>query len=436
MHAHIGTMKIFVVASLWCAAASTAENAKAEEEPALPTYETYLRGSAVPRETLDVFLDPDQPSWAKFDPVLGYRLGYYMPRDGVDKSRTISTAGENGARTAHMYTDRPCRINTYGDSFTQCHQVSDGETWQEYLAAHFGEPVRNFGMGGYGTYQAYRRMIEVEQSPLGAEYVVLYVWGDDHFRSVMRCRYAVIYPWWDSDGGRAFHNNFWASIEMNLDTGEFVEHENRLPTPESVYQMTEPEFMVEALRDDLMVQLSVLRSVDPMSLDLDRMDQLARWLDRPPVDRSTPDALRKSLNALQKAYGFAATRHILTKARDFCASRDKKLLIALLDPTVTRQLLRGEPRYDQPIVDFLAENEFDYFDMNEVHLRDFGAFNLSVERYMNRYFIGHYSPAGNHFFAYAIKDSLLKLLDPPPITYRGGGQIPDFSGYLPQSARE
>jgi hypothetical protein len=51
-----------------------------------------------------------------------------------------------------MYADKKCRINTYGDSFTQCHQVSDGETWQEYLAAHLGEPVRNFGMGGYGAY--------------------------------------------------------------------------------------------------------------------------------------------------------------------------------------------------------------------------------------------------------------------------------------------
>ena len=50
-----------------------------------------------------------------------------------------------------------CRINTYGDSFTQGSQVSDGETWQEILAAHMGEPVRNWGIGGHGVYQAYRR---------------------------------------------------------------------------------------------------------------------------------------------------------------------------------------------------------------------------------------------------------------------------------------
>ena len=42
-----------------------------------------------------------------------------------------------------------------------------------------------------------------------AEYVILYVWGDDHLRNAMRCRYAAIYPWWDHQGGLAFHNNFW-----------------------------------------------------------------------------------------------------------------------------------------------------------------------------------------------------------------------------------
>src|SRR5262249_59666738 len=71
--------------------------------------------------------------------------------DGVDGSRTVLSFGTAGERTIVNYAGRPCRINTYGDSFTQGHQVSDGETWQEYLAAHFGEPVRNFGIGGYGV---------------------------------------------------------------------------------------------------------------------------------------------------------------------------------------------------------------------------------------------------------------------------------------------
>ena len=119
----------------------------------------------------------------QFDPEVGYILGNFMPRDGMDGSSTFSTVQSDGTRTSFMYRGKPCRINTYGNSFTQCHQVSDGETWQEYLAAHLGEPVRNFGMGGFGFYQAYRRMLREEQTEKGAEYVMLYIWGDDHVRS-------------------------------------------------------------------------------------------------------------------------------------------------------------------------------------------------------------------------------------------------------------
>jgi hypothetical protein len=44
----------------------------------------------------------------------------------------------------------------------------------------------------------------------------------------------------------------------------------------------------------------------------------------------------------------------------------------------------------------------------------------------------HYNPRGNHFFAYALKDSLLELLDPKPLPYQDGGiDTAGFSRYLP-----
>ncbi len=119
------------------------------------SYEQYLRKSVVSKQVIDRFLSG--PSWAQFDPELGYILGNYLPADGIDHSATISTVQSDGAGRRTSYVNRKCRINTYGDSFTLCHQVSDAETWQEYLAGHLGEPIRNFGMGGYGVYQAYRR---------------------------------------------------------------------------------------------------------------------------------------------------------------------------------------------------------------------------------------------------------------------------------------
>lgn len=400
----------------------------------MKSYEQYLRDAAVSKEVLDAFLDPASLSWARFDPEVGYVLGSSMPRDGIGGCSTISTAQPNGARTARMYTERPCRINTYGDSFTQCHQVSDGETWQEYLAAHLGEPIRNFGMGGFGVYQAYRRMLRTEQGPDGVRYVILYLWGDDHFRSIMRCRHALTYPWWNPRGGLFFHGNFWANIEMDLESGRLVEHESRLPTSESLYRMCEPDFMVEALKDDLMAQLYALRAghVDPASVDLDRLDRLAARLGVAGIDRRTPQALMASVRRILDAYGFAATKDIIEKAVAFCTEHGKELLFLLLCPTATRQLLRDEERYDQCIADYLTERGLRYFDMNLVHLSDYKAFSLPLDDYLKRYFIGHYSPAGNHFFAFALKDTIIDWLDPKPITYRDDeSRTVDFRGYLP-----
>ena len=139
------------------------------------TFERFLRDSAVPKDVIDRFLRG--PAWARFDPELGYVPGNYLPADGMDNSSTISTVQSNGARTQFLYAGRPCRINTYGNSFTHGDQVNDGETWQEYLAGHLGEPIRNFGVGGYGVYQAYRRMIREERKDHGAGNLILYIWG-------------------------------------------------------------------------------------------------------------------------------------------------------------------------------------------------------------------------------------------------------------------
>ena len=91
----------------------------AADQPGKLSFEQYLKESAVPRELIDRFLRG--PSWAHFDSELGYVLGNYLPADGLDDSATLSTVQPNGARTSFMYAGKKCRINTYGDSFTQCH---------------------------------------------------------------------------------------------------------------------------------------------------------------------------------------------------------------------------------------------------------------------------------------------------------------------------
>ena len=411
------------------AAVPLASAAGGTDPSALPTFEEYLKGSAVTREVIDRFLKG--PGWAQFDPETGYILSNYMPTDGIDGSATISTVQANGARTSFLYAGRKCRINTYGNSFTQCHQVSDGETWQEYLAAHLGEPIRNFGMGGYGVYQAYRRLLKEESGDLGGEYVVLYVWGDDPIRSLLRCRHAVIYKWWNDQGGRMFHCNFWANLEMDLKTGQFVEKPNLCPTRTALYNMTDPEFMVDHLKDDLALQLLVYKDGNIRDLDEAPMSKLAECLNFP-LDLGQASTRRQQAGALLDAYSLRATQFILGKTRDFCRQNNKRLLVLLFDPyRAMLELHASGTRYDQPVVDYLRKENFLYFDMNLVHLEDYKKYNLSFDAYRKEYFIGHYNPRGNHFFAYALKDTVVNWLDPKAITYlKPNPETVDFKGYL------
>jgi len=393
------------------------------------SFTQFLEASAVPKEVIDRFLRG--PSWAHFDPELGYVPGNYLPADGMDKSTSISTVQANGARTSFLYADRKARINTYGDSFTHGDQVNDGETWQEYLAGHLGEPIRNFGVGGYGVYQAYRRMVREERKTHGADNLILYIWGDDHIRSLLRCRHAIIYKRWSHRGGAMFHANFWAHLEMDLDSGRFVEKENPLNTPASLYRMIEPRFMVDRLKDDLALQLYAFVMQYTRELDREPIDKLAAHLGWR-MDWSRPSDLRAQARQLLDRYSLEATRLTLAKAREFARSNNKKLLIVLFDPgRAMREIRQSGTRYDQPIIDYLKKENFDYFDMNEVQLRDFAQYSIPFDDYMKLYFIGHYNPRGNHFFAYSIKDKIVSWLDPKPVPYRTRDEESvDFQQYL------
>lgn len=86
-----------------------------------------------------------------YDSELGWVLSDSVRSDGIDGSSTFyhyewTTGPRTGCRKLVNAAGRRSRIHTYGDSFTHCDQVSDAETWQEYLAAHLQEPVENYGV--------------------------------------------------------------------------------------------------------------------------------------------------------------------------------------------------------------------------------------------------------------------------------------------------
>jgi len=101
------------------------------------------------------------------------------------------------------------------------------------------------------------------------------------------------------------------------------------------------------------------------------------------------------------------------------------LLLSLLPTLSVASDQRGE---NMSLEDFVranvaSKNEIDVF----LHEMSWAQFD-PVVGYIRT---GHYSPAGNHFFAYSLKDRVVDWLDPKPLPYRDTTQqIIDFKGYL------
>ncbi len=404
----------------------------------MKTIRDLLAAATLKREQVDRFLDPDAHNWAQYDNELGYTLKSSLQRDGVDGSSTIGRYAETGERQVVNFPDRPCRLNTYGDSFTQCHQVSDGETWQEVLAAHFGEPVRNFGVGGYGVYQAYRRMLRHEATDQAAPQLILNIWGDDHHRSLMAWRWIALMRWHARRDPSMFHSNPWAHVRIDPGTLKLIEKPNPYPTPNSLYQLCDEEHVYESFKDDLVVQITVAQQPGS-DLDVFQLEEMAAALGLK-LDLRDPETRPSAATALYNECAWLASELIVAKAKEYCAASGRKLMILLSYPSgdvinACRADAEGQGAYagchGQRFREYLAGSGLPVVDSLARHVEEFRTFKLSPQEYANRYYIGHYNPTGNHFFAYAIKDELLEWLDPKPITYQDEGAVVRFKEYLP-----
>jgi hypothetical protein len=102
---------------------------------------------------LDLYrLDADQIEQAaqKYEPRLGWSNHYQTPLG----ERPVPKVYDNAL------------VSSYGDSYTYCAEVEDADTWQVDLSKRLGMGIRNFGVGGYGTGQAYLRFHdEFHESP-------------------------------------------------------------------------------------------------------------------------------------------------------------------------------------------------------------------------------------------------------------------------------
>ena len=373
---------------------------------------TYLEQQCLRTEKeIEVFLkrnydkhyDTDGLGWT-YDAECGWILVDSVRSDGVDGSSTFYHYEPSGCRRRINFPEKEARIHTYGNSFTHCDQVSDGETWQEYLAAHLQEPIENYGIGGYSVYQAYRRMLKIEaEHP--AEYIVLNVWDDDNYRNLD--------SWRTIRFGRKTNCGFpLPHLTVNLTNDTVEERNNLCPTPEDIFKLTDIDWVMETFADDPVLRV-VLASMEGM----ERIEEDSLGV---PVSFGLPvGSGAKELKTSHTRAALRSTRYVLEKTEEFVERTGKKLLVMLsYSSGGIRRALLGEPAWDQKLVDFLKTRDYPSVDLRTYHLEEFKTFDLDVDAYLQRYYNGHYAPAGNFFFAQAIKDVVVDWLDPKPLPYR------------------
>ncbi len=380
-------------------------------------------------------LDRKNPAILKFDPELGYLHRNHALRDGMDDIVTEGTYDpRNGNRKMVNYPDRPCRINTYGDSYTQCAQVSDGETWQEVLAALFREPVRNFGVGGYGVYQAYRRAMRVEATGLAAEYIILNIWDDDHMRNIEASRWPRV-AWMVRDLPRGgigrdtypVHGFPWAHLRYDLDKGAFVELPGLCKKAEDLRKLTDRDYYYKTFKDDAVVNLFTLRSGGEAAAE--QVEQLEKLAEAFGMNLNLRDPERRIEDArkLNLAYGMRSTMYLLDNFRHWARKENRKLLVLLsYDVPSVQKIIEKNERFDEAFLNYLKNNNVLFVDCLAKAAEDYRMHNLSLDNYLSQYYVGragaqvfgHYNPAGNFWFASAIKREIIDWLNPKPPAYR------------------
>lgn len=99
----------------------------------------------------------------------------------------------DGTRLSPAFSDvnlKPC-VSLYGDSFVWADEVDNSQAWGNVLAGLLLCRVANYGVGGYGTDQAYLRFKENHNDT--AKQVVLSVLSENILRNVNQYR-DLIYP--------------------------------------------------------------------------------------------------------------------------------------------------------------------------------------------------------------------------------------------------
>ena len=345
--------------------------------PALPAKKATTAGKMIPyQEYMELR-----------DPVLGWpwpgQYGDDLDINGAQRNPYFPNGPQEGA----------C-VSLYGDSFTQGGDTSSLQmNWGNVLSKRLGCYVANFGMGGYGTDQAYLRFSENRNDP--SPIVIFGLHPADALRNLTRIRDLENYEIWyalkprfvlDQQGKLTLvpipdltEEEYWRVLTVKRPP-LILEHENLQPGgPAGVVKLEFP-YTISVIKN--MVSFYGFRS---------RVLRYPGWMEF--LERGHP------LHALEITVGI--TREFVELAE----KRGKAPVVVILPhPADFEYYLRKERWPYQQIIRS--------YEQIGIRFIDFGPYLLSVARRLGkerREYLGptgHYNHAGNALVAQFVYDYL------------------------------
>lgn len=338
----------------------------------------------------------DAASYYQFDSVLGWTI---RPGASEEQGGTVYTSNSIGIRASREYTlnKDACvtRIAAFGDSFTHANGVSNDEMWTRLLEIEDPDiEVMNWGVGGYGTDQAWLRY-KVQGAKYYPDVVLIGFMVEDIRRNVNRFR-----PFY------------------SLNTG--------MPLTKPVFLYTEDDLVLEPNPMSSAAELldyatnrkdEFLNRVCEHDIHCHREEYETSPLDVFKSFRLIKTAVYKIKNwdgSLDTIYQddryYLVTYEILRRFAEEVTENGSKPLIVLLPPLSTLERYNETGVKDhQRLIDQLEVDGLPFIDLTDDFIE--AKRTLGVE--LGGFFGGHYNSLGN----VVVKEAVLRWISafaPPP----------------------
>ncbi|MBI4515129.1 MAG: hypothetical protein HY699_04845 [Deltaproteobacteria bacterium] len=324
--------------------------------------------------------------YAEYLTVRDPRLGWPAPRDLG--GQRYDAAGSRPI-PAFPHVGEEC-VSLYGNSFTYSPDVDDAHAWSNVLSQQLGCRVANFGVGGYGTDQAYLRFEsnETDQAPV----TILGFFVRDVLRNVSQY---VQFEFINTPTG------FKPRFVVDGDRLQLIQ----LPRVEAVdfptFAVAPERFLKhETFLPGSRLGPAVVRF--PFTLVLLRLATSERVLARMRGRPNWSDFLTPG----HSSQGLEVTRGIMRKFADLCRTRGKRCLVVVFPAPSSYDYERKTGRsLTQHLTYALARDGIDSLDLTPGIARYLGARpyeDLLAQRQ------GHHNEEGDHVVATLVHEHMVR----------------------------